>query len=151
MENKLVSVSLKGYFIAVAVLMYYFLNETINLGLFVTYRHAFALVLFASALFVFLLKPNIARGATTLKATLVYSFPLIITILVSLFIWFVGQVDTDVISRGLSGAFIYNNMLSFTLAAVAFLYIFGENGIWYNLIAILISIILIIFTVIFQN
>lgn len=151
MENKLVSVSLKGYFIAVAVLMYYFLNETINLGLFVTYRHAFALVLFASALFAFLLKPNIARGATTLKATLVYCIPLIITILVSLFIWFVGRVDTEVISRGLSGAFVYNNMLSFTLAAVAFLYIFGENGIWYNLIAILISNILIIFTVILQN
>lgn len=151
MENRLVSVSLKGYFIAVAVLMYYFLNETINLGLFVTYRHAFALVLFASALVVFLLKPNIARGATTLKATLVYCIPLIITILVSLFIWFVEQVDTEVISRGLSGAFIYNNMLSFTLAAVAFLYIFGENGIWYNLIAILISNILIIFTVILQN
>ena len=151
MENKLVSVSLKGYFIAVAVLMYYFLNETINLGLFVTYRHAFALVLFASALVVFLLKPNIARGATTLKATLVYCIPLIITILVSLFIWFVGQVDTEVISRGLSGVFVYNNMLSFTLAAVAFLYIFGENGIWYNLIAILISNILIIFTVILQN
>ena len=151
MENKLVCVSLKGYFIAVAVLMYYFLNETINLGLFVTYRHAFALVLFASALFVFLLKPNIARGATTLKATLVYCIPLIITILVSLFIWFVEQVDTEVISRGLSGAFVYNNMLSFTLAAVAFLYIFGEKGIWYNLIAILISNILIIFTVILQN
>ena len=151
MENRLVSVSLKGYFIAVAVLMYYFLNETINLGLFVTYRHAFALVLFASALFVFLLNPNIARGAITLKATLVYCIPLVITILVSLFIWFVGQVDTNVISRGLSGAFIYNNMLSFTLAAVAFLYIFGENGIWYNLIAILISNILIIFTVILQN
>lgn len=151
MENKLVSVSLKGYFIAVAVLMYYFLNETINLGLFVTYRHAFALVLFASALVVFLLKPNIARGATTLKATLVYCIPLIITILVSLFIWFVEQVDTEVISRGLSGVFFYNNMLSFTLAAVAFLYIFGENGIWYNLIAILISNILIIFTVILQN
>ena len=151
MENKLVSVSLKGYFIAVAVLMYYFLNETINLGLFVTYRHAFALVLFASALVVFLLKPNIARGATTLKATLVYCIPLIITILVSLFIWFVGRVDTEVISRGLSGAFVYNNMLSFTLAAVAFLYIFGENGIWYNLIAILISNILIIFTIILQN
>lgn len=151
MENRLLSVSLKGYFIAVAVLMYYFLNETINLGLFVTYRHAFALVLFASAVVVFLLKPNIARGATTLKATLVYCIPLIITILASLFIWFVGQVDTEVISRGLSGAFVYNNMLSFTLAAVAFLYIFGENGIWYNLIAILISNILIIFTVILQN
>lgn len=151
MENRLLSVSLKGYFIAVAILMYYFLNETINLGLFVTYRHAFALVLFASALFCFLLKPNVARGAVTLKATFVYCIPLIITILVSLFIWFVEQVDTAVISRGLSGAFIYNNMLSFTLAAVAFLYIFGENGIWYNLIAIIISNILIILTVIMQN
>ena len=62
-----------------------------------------------------------------------------------------GQVDTEVISRGLSGAFVYNNMISFTLAAVAFLYIFGEKGIWYNLIAILISNMLIIFTVILQN
>ncbi len=151
MENKLLKNSLKGYFIAVAILMYYFLNETINLGLFITYRHAFALVLFASALICFLIKPNIARGSATLKPTLVYCIPLIITVVVSLFIWFVEQVDTAVIARGLSGAFIYNNMLSFTLAAAAFLYIFGEKGIWYNLIAILVSNILIIFTVILQN
>ncbi len=151
MENKLVKTSLKGYFIAVAVLMYYFITETINLGIFVTYRHAFALVLFASAFICFLIKPNIARGASTLKAAFIYSVPLLVTILVSLFIWFVGQVDTAVISRGLSGAFIYNNMISFTLAAVAFLYIFGEKGIWYNLIAILISNILMIFTIILQN
>ena len=151
MENKLVTTALKGYFIAVAVLMYYFLTETINLGIFVTYRHAFALALFVSAFFCFLFKPNIARGASSLKATFIYCTPLIVTILASLFIWFVGQVDTEVISRGLSGAFVYNNMISFTLAAVAFLYIFGEKGIWYNLIAILISNMLIIFTVILQN
>ena len=151
MENKLVEKILKGYFIAVAVLMYYFLTETINLGLFITFRHAFALVLFASALLCFLIKPNIARGAASLKAALVYSLPLLITILVSLFIWFVGQVDTAVISRGLSSSFVYSNMLSFTLCAVAFLYIFGEKGIWYNLIAILISNMLIICTVILQN
>ena len=151
MENKLVTTALKGYFIAVAVLMYYFLTETINLGVFVTYRHAFALALFVSAFFCFLFKPNIARGASSLKATFIYCTPLIVTILASLFIWFVGQVDTEVISRGLSGAFVYNNMISFTLAAVAFLYIFGEKGIWYNLIAILISNMLIIFTVILQN
>lgn len=151
MENKLIEKTLKGYFILVAVLMYYFITETINLGLFITFRHVFALVLFASALICFLIKPNIARGTATLKPTLVYASPLIITIVVSLFIWFVGQVDTAVISRGLSGVFIYNNMLSFTLAAVAFLYIFGEKGIWYNLIAILISNILMIGTVILQN
>ena len=88
MENRLIRTSLKGYFIAVAVLMYYFLNETINLGIFVTFRHAFALVLFVSALFCFLLSPNVARGAATLKGTLVYCSPLIITVVVSLFIWF---------------------------------------------------------------
>ena len=151
MESKMMKTSLKCYFMAVAVLMYYFLTETINLGIFVTYRHAFALVLAVSAILYFLLKPNVARGVATVKGTFVYCVPLLVTILASLFIWFVGQVDTAVISRGLSGAFVYNNMISFTLAAVAFLYLFGEKGIWYNLIAILISNILIIFTVILQN
>ena len=117
MEKNFLQTAYKVYFMAVAVLMYYFLTEVINLGLFVTYRHAFALVLFVSALFAFLIKPNIARGVSSLKATLVYSSPLIITILVSLFIWFTGQVDTEVISRGLSGAFVYNNMISFTLVS----------------------------------
>ena len=151
MENNFLQTTFKVYFMAVAVLMYYFLTEVINLGLFVTYRHAFALVLFASAFLAFLYKPNIARGTSSIKATFVCCTPLIITILASLFIWFMGQVDTAVISRGLSGVFVYNNMLSFTLAAVAFLYVFGEKGIWYNLIAILISNILMLLTIIVQN
>ncbi len=151
MESNLVKTIGKVYFMIAAVLMYYFLTEIINLGLFVTFRHAFALLLFASAFFAFLCKPNIARGAASVKAALIYSMPLIITIFVSLYIWYEGRVDADVIARGLSGAFIYNNMLSFTLAAVAFLYVFGEKGIWYNLIAILISNLLMIFTIIAQN
>ncbi len=151
MENKFVQSTFKVYFILVAVLMYYFLTEVINLRLFVTYRHAFALVLFASAFLAFLYKPNIARGTSSLKEAFVYSTPLLVTIIVSLFIWFIVRVDTAVISRGLSGAFVYNNMLSFTLAAVAFLYVFGEKGIWYNLIAILISNILMLLTIIAQN
>ena len=118
MENKFVQTACKIYFMAVAVLMYYFLTEIINLGLFVTYRHAFALVLFVSAFFAFLYKPNIARGISSLKATFVYCTPLITTVLVSLFIWFTRQVDTEVISRGLSGVLVYTNMISFTLAAV---------------------------------
>lgn len=151
MENKLVQNAGKVFFMAMAVLMYYFLTEVMNLGLFVSYRHIFALVLFVSALSAFLYKPNIARGVSSIKATFVYCTPLLITIVASLFIWFVGQVDTAVISRGLSGVFVYNNMISFTLAAVAFLYVFGEKGIWYNLIAILISNMLMILTIIAQN
>ena len=151
MENKYITVAGKVYFMAVAVLMYYFLTEVINLGVFVPFRHAFALVLAGSVILAFLFKPNVARGVASFKSALVYCAPLAVTLLASLFIWFVGQADVSVIARGLSAALVYNNMFSFTLASVAFLYVFGEKGIWYNLVAILISNILMILTVIAQN
>lgn len=131
--------------------MYYFLNEYIDVGFHVTFRHAFALVLFFSATVLFLYKPDIARGVTAFKDACVYSIPLAVTTLVSLFIWFVQTVDVGVISRGLSSSFIYTNMLSFALGSGALLYIFGNRGIWYNLIAILAANILMIITIIAQN
>ena len=151
MENKVLD-KVKGfYFVMIAVLMYYFLTEFIDLGVHITYRHAFALVLAVSGMFCFLYNPNIARGTVAFKSAFVYSIPMLVTILSSLFVWFVEKVDVDVISRGLSSSFIYTNMLSFALCATAFLYIFGEKGIWYNLIAILIANILMIVTIIAQN
>lgn len=150
-ESKILEKTKEIYFVAAAVLMYYFLNEVINLGIYITYRHAFALVLVASGFVSFLYKPDISRGVVAVKSALVYSTPLLVTFTVSLFIWFAGQVDTAVIARGLSGAFIYTNMLSFALAAAAFLYIFGEKGIWYNLVAILTANILMIATIIAEN
>ena len=151
MESTLLQKTKSFYFMAVAVMMYYFLNEYIDIGLHVTYRHAFALVLFASAVLLFLYKPNIARGFTAFLEALIYSLPLLVTTVVSLFIWFMGTVDVGVISRGLSSSFIYANMLSFALAAGALLYIFGNKGVWFNLIAILIANILMIATIIIQN
>ncbi len=151
MENKILEKVKAFYFMIVAVMMYYFLNEYIDLGLHVTYRHAFALVLFASATVLFLYKPNIARGFTAFKEACVYSIPLLVTTVVSLFIWFMETVDVGVISRGLSSSYIYTNMFSFALGTGALLYIFGRKGIWYNLVAILIANILMIVTVIAQN
>jgi hypothetical protein len=43
-ENKILDKGIKVYFVAVAVMMYYFLNEYIDIGLHLTFRHAFALV-----------------------------------------------------------------------------------------------------------
>lgn len=151
MENKVLEKAKELYFLIVAVMMYYFLNEYIDIGLHVTFRHAFALVLFGSAVLVFLYKPNIARGFTAFGAACVYSIPLLVTTVVSLFIWFMGTADTDVISRGISTAYVYTNMLSSALGAGSLLYIFGKRGIWYNLLAILIANMLIILTVIAQN
>ncbi len=151
MENKILKNAKAFYFMVVVVMMYYFLNEYIDVGLHVTYRHAFALVLFGSATLLFLLSPNIARGFTSFLDACIYSTPLLVTTVVSLFIWFMGTVDTGVISRGLSSSFIYANMLSFALGAGALLYIFGNKGIWYNLIAILVANILMLVTVIAEN
>ena len=151
MENKILKKAKAFYFMVVAVMMYYFLNEYIDIGLHVTYRHAFALVLAASAIVMFLYKPDISRGFTAFKEACIYSVPLLVTTVVSLFIWFVETVDIGVISRGLSGSFVYMNMLSFALGAGAILYVFGGNGVWYNLIAILIANILMIITIIAQN
>ena len=151
MENKILERIKVFYFMVVAVMMYYFLNEYIDLGLHITYRHAFALVLFFSATLLFLYNPNIARGLTAFTQACIYSIPLAVTTIVSLFIWFMQTVDTSVISRGLSSSFIYANMLSFALGAGALLYIFGRKGIWYNLIAILVSNILMLLTIILQN
>ena len=148
MENKILEKARDFYFIAVATAMYYFLNEYIDLGVHVTFRHAFALVLFASAALMFFIKPDIARGVCAFKQACVYSIPLAVTTVVSLFVWFVETVDTGVIARGLSGSFIYSNMLSFALGAGALLYVFGGKGVWYNLIAILSANILMILTVI---
>ncbi|MBR4891543.1 MAG: O-antigen ligase family protein [Clostridia bacterium] len=151
MENKILDNIKAFYFMVVAVMMYYFLNEYIDIGLHVTYRHAFSLVLFASATVLFLLKPNIARGFTAFRDACIYSIPLLVTTVVSLFIWFMGTADVSVITRGLSSSFVFINMLSFALGAGALLYIFGNRGIWYNLIAILIANILMIVTIIAQN
>jgi len=150
-ENKILKITKAFYFMVVAVMMYYFLNEYIDIGLHVTYRHAFALVLACSAILLFLYQPNIARGVTAFKDACIYSIPLGITTVVSLFVWFMETVQTDVISRGLSSSFIYANMLSFALGAGALLYIFGRRGIWYNLAAILVANILMIVTIIAQN
>lgn len=151
MENKILENAKAFYFIVVAVMMYYFLEEQIDLGLHVTFRHAFALVLAFSALCMFLYKPEISRGVTAFKDACVYSIPLAVTTIVSLFIWFVGTADVGVISRGLSSSFIYTNMLSFALGSAALLYVFGNRGIWYNLIAILAANLLMIVTIIAQN
>lgn len=150
-EKKIMKTVIGVYFMSVAIMMYYFLEEYIDVGLHITFRHAFALVLFGSAALLFLYRPNIARGVIAFKDACIYSAPLAVTITVSMFIWFMRMVDISVISRGLSSFLLYINMLSMALGAGALLYIFGEKAVWYNLVAILTANLIMIATVIGQN
>ena len=79
MTEKVASVVLKVYFTAVAFMMYYFLTEAAYIGgIGVTYRHLFALLLVVSAFVYFLISPDIARGAVSVKGALVYAVPLLV-------------------------------------------------------------------------
>ena len=139
------------YFIALAVLMYYFLTEAVVIGVAFTYRHLFAIAIVISGFVCFLARPDIGRFSVSVKSALVYSVPLLVEVTVSLLVWLVDKSDFKAIARGLSMQFFFNNMLSFALAAAVFLYLFGEKGIWYNLLAIIISNLMIIVTIIMEN
>lgn len=125
------------YFIALGTLMHYFLEQSVVIGVGFTYRHLFALLFIASAFIVFLVKPNPARAAVSFKGSMVMSIPMFVMTTASLLIWFLSQSEPEVIARGLSYYTFYSNNISAYLVAGAFLYLFAEKGIWFNLISIL--------------
>ena len=150
-ENRVAQKVVGAYFIALSVMMYYFLNEDLYFGLSITYRHLFGLIIIFSGFVYFLIKPDIARASASLKSSLVLGLPLLVIFTDSLLVWFVEQSELHVITRGLSYNFIYMNFFHAALAAAVLLYVFGEKGLWYNLVAILAANILMIVTIIAQN
>lgn len=140
------------YFIALGSMMHFFITEAAFIGgIGVSYRHIFAIIIIFSALLYFLITPNLSRGIVTLKECIVMSVPTVIMLVSSLLIWLLELTDIDMIMRGISYYFIYSSNISAALAAGAFLYVFGENGIWYYLISILISNVSMLIRIMLQN
>lgn len=143
--HKTINAAVKLYFTALMFMMYFFITETFYVaGKGISFRHLFALAIVVSAFVYFIFKPNVSRAAVSVKSALVFAVPLLVMVVVSLLVWILDKSDPDTIARGLSGCLLYNNWLSFSLAAGAVLYVFGESGIWYNLAALLASNLLMI-------
>ena len=139
------------YFIALATMMYYFLTQGASLPIYITFRHLFALLIVASAFVCFLVRPDLPRAVSAVKAGAVLSIPLLVMVTVSLLIWSLERTDVHMITRGLSYYLIAFNQATSAFAAVSFLYLFGERGIWYNLVAILCANLLMIVTIMLEN
>ena len=105
------------YFVSVATLMYYLLQEVLQLPVYFTFRHVLALVLIASAFVCFLIRPNIARASTAVKAGMVLSAQMLVMLTASLLIWCVERTETVLIFRGLSYYFFFINQISAAFAA----------------------------------
>lgn len=143
---------IKTYFLSVMFLMYYFITQETSVGgIGITLRHVFALLLIVSAFVYFLFSPDIARGAVTVKSSLVFAVPLAITLVSSMLVWVIEKSAASTIARGLSSSIIYMNVISCSLAAGSVLYVFGEYGIWFNLAAIVASNLVMIFQIILSD
>ena len=147
--GKAVQAVVKCYFTAVLFLMYYFINDAVFIGgIGITLRHIFALLTVLSAFVYFLARPDISKAAVSLKSALVFAVPLLVIVLSSMLVWIIDKSELSTIMRGLSGCLVYTNILSCALAAGSVMYVFGENGIWFNLVSILASNLLMILTII---
>lgn len=150
--EKAIRTVVQVYFTAVLFLMYYFINEAIFIGgIGITLRHVFALVVIFSAFLYFLIRPDVSRAAVSLKSALVFGVPLLVIVLSSMLVWVIDKSAVSTIMRGLSGCLVYTNILSCALAAGAVMYVFGEDGIWWNLAAILCSNLLMILSIMLSD
>ena len=150
-ENRIAQKVIGAYFMALSIMMYYFLNDVLEFGLSITYRHLFALIIIVSGVLYFLVTPDIPRASVSVKSALVISVPLLVTVTASMLVWVAEKTELHVITRGLSYNFVFMNFFHAALAGAVLLYVFGEKGIWYNLIAVIAANILMIITVMAKN
>ena len=128
------------YFIALGVMMHYFVEDMTYIGgIGISFRRIFALVIVFSTAIIFLVKPNISRGIVSLKSALVMSAPIVVMLTASLLIWAVNLTETDMMMRGVSLYFIFINNTTAAFAGICFLYLFGKKGMWYYMASILIA------------
>lgn len=148
-EEKLGSKIAAIYFISLSALMHYFYSQIIPL--FTTpVQQVFVVLAIATAFVSFLIEPDMARAAVAVKAALILSAPMFVMIMASLLLWSVEMTGIEYIIQGLWHYGIYVNQLLAALYAAAFLYMFGEKGIWYHLAGLLLVNFFLIGKVIFE-
>ncbi len=128
-----------AYFIFLGVLMYYLMSQIITIPYTLPARLLVMIAFVFSMLVAFLIRPNIAGAVVSIKGAMVLSAPLLVMLTVSLPVWFVERAEWVQIYRSLWHYLFYVNQLLAAMVAAAFLYLFGEKGIWYNLLSILIA------------
>ena len=152
MEQKgIAEKSLAVYFISLGTLMYYLLTQTINIPYTIPVRQLVVGLILLSEFIYFIFRPNIARSYVSIKGALMLSVPFLVMITVSLPVWFFERVEWVEIYRASWNYLLYVNQLLAALVAAAFLYLFGEKGIWYNLISVLAANLMMIITIMLEN
>lgn len=127
-----VMAALAVLYIPLAAAMYYYHEATISLGINIMYKMVFAIIIAGISFMVFLIETDLTRAQSLLKYIVLLSLPHIIAILVSLPLWTFQTTPMATLRRGLF-AQIYS--IGIIVAVAGIMYVFGKNGLWVNLIA----------------
>lgn len=119
--------------VSLLTLMYYSRDEYI---FFFPVRNVFACLICLTGLLAFLVKPDVPKAMTALRLSFIFCMPILIGITASLVAWFVQKSWNQLIWYALQTYVIYSNQILASLVAASLLYLFGEEGMWYNLAAI---------------
>ncbi len=117
-----------------ATAMYYFNEQSIYLGVNILYKVVFALLIAMLSLLVFLVKTDLFRAGILLKHMALLMLPHFLVLLVSLPLWVFNTSPMEMIRRG---AFAQIYCIAIIFAGAGLLYVFGKNGLWLNLSAML--------------
>lgn len=123
---------LAAVYFALACGMYYFDDEYLNLGIHFMYKHILAGVSILLSIVIFLVRTDLERGGSLLKSTALLCLPSVVIVMASVPLWVFQLQRMSIIRRGLFNE-IYGVII---IAAVAgILYVFGPQGVWLNLAA----------------
>ena len=100
------------------------------------YTYIFGILTVVLAFTIFLIRPDFSRFGILWKHCLVIMLPYLVTILFSAVVWIVELSPANVVSRGF---FMPVYCLIGILAAGSALYLFGERGIYINLVSLLVA------------
>lgn len=123
----------KIIYLVLGTFMFYFTMGAIEVGGFgFMYRYLFGMAIIALAAFSFLLRPNLERAKHLAKGALIMAAPYMVTVLWSAVIWISEFAELRTMTRGFFFPFY---QIIAALVAFSTLYLFGRDGIWYQLIA----------------
>lgn len=148
--SKLRSRIVAVYFIALAFMMYYSQDRSISIPYTIALRQVFVVCIIFSGFVCFLVRPNIARASVAIRSAFAFAAPMFVMIVVSLPIWFTQRASTSELFQEMAILVNMNQLLA-ALAAATFLYMFGEIGIWYNLVALVLANLAVIVTIMAEH
>lgn len=123
---------LAAVYFSLACGMYYFHTEYIDLGIHFMYKFVLASALAGLSFLVFLVRTDLNRGRRLMRYAVLLGLPHLALVLASVPLWVFQVQRMTQIRRGLFDQ-IYG--VAMILAAAGILYVFGRQGLWLNLAA----------------